>query len=337
MKALKIVYGFHDEKRALAEMKALDRVKQLRHPFLLSLERIEIYEKQLVVVTELADNSLADVFNDFTARGEPGIPRDDLLKYIRCAADALDYLSDEHQLQHLDIKPENLLMVSGHVKVADFGLIKDLQNASQSLMSGMTPAYAAPELFDGRPGTRSDQYSLAIVYQEMLTGVRPFPGNTPAQLAAQHMHGKPNLRPLPKSDQDVIAKALSKDASVRFNSCRDMAEELSNKKRSVKKAVRRTPPTRIVNDTESGTIAFQDVNDARDVTALLSGALPFKAAEVTAIDPPECDVKNARLQPALIIGVGSTGSRIVEKVKKRLFSRHGSLESIPAILSLIHI
>lgn len=331
MKALKIVYGFHDEKRALAEMKALDRVKQLRHPFLLSLERIEIYEKQLVVVTELADNSLADVFNDFTARGEPGIPRDDLLKYIRCAADALDYLSDEHQLQHLDIKPENLLMVSGHVKVADFGLIKDLQNASQSLMSGMTPAYAAPELFDGRPGTRSDQYSLAIVYQEMLTGVRPFPGNTPAQLAAQHMHGKPNLRPLPKSDQDVIAKALSKDASVRFNSCRDMAEELSNKKRSVKKAVRRTPPTRIVNDTESGTIAFQDVNDARDVTALLSGALPFKAAEVTAIDPPECDVKNARLQPALIIGVGSTGSRIVEKVKKRLFSRHGSLESIPAI------
>ena len=81
MKALKIVYGFHDEKRALAEMKALDRVKQLRHPFLLSLERIEIYEKQLVVVTELADNSLADVFNDFTARGEPGIPRDDLLKY----------------------------------------------------------------------------------------------------------------------------------------------------------------------------------------------------------------------------------------------------------------
>ena len=228
LKALKIVYGFHDEKRAVAEMKALDRVKELRHPFLLSLERIEIFENQLVVVTELADNSLADVFNDFTAKGEPGIPREDLLKYIRCAADALDYLSDEHQLQHLDVKPENLLMVSGHVKVADFGLIKDLQNASQSLMSGMTPAYAAPELFDGRPGTRSDQYSLAIVYQEMLTGARPFPGTTPAQLAAQHMHGKPNLRPLPKGDQAVVAKALSKDANVRYNSCRDMAEELAS-------------------------------------------------------------------------------------------------------------
>ena len=68
LKALKIVYGFHDENVHVAEMKALDRVKELRHPFLLSLERIEIFENQLVVVTELADNSLADVFNDFTAR-----------------------------------------------------------------------------------------------------------------------------------------------------------------------------------------------------------------------------------------------------------------------------
>jgi serine/threonine protein kinase len=148
LKAVKIVYGFQDEKRAQAELKALDRVKDLRHPFLLSLERIEIFEGQLVVVTELADNSLADVFNEFAIKGEVGIPRDDLIKYMRSVADALDYMSDEHKLQHLDIKPENLLMVSGHVKVADFGLIKDLENASQSLMSGMTPAYAAPELFE---------------------------------------------------------------------------------------------------------------------------------------------------------------------------------------------
>ena len=62
LKAIKVVYGFHDEKRAQTEIKALDRVKELRHPFLLSLERIEVFEGQLVVVTELADNSLADVF-----------------------------------------------------------------------------------------------------------------------------------------------------------------------------------------------------------------------------------------------------------------------------------
>ena len=77
LKAVKVVYGFHDEKRAQAELKALDRVKQLRHPFLLSLERIEIHEGQLVVITELADNSLADVFNQCAAKGDVGIAREE--------------------------------------------------------------------------------------------------------------------------------------------------------------------------------------------------------------------------------------------------------------------
>lgn len=333
LKALKIVYGFHDEKRAQTELKALDRVKQLRHPFLLSLERIEIFEGQLIVVTELADNSLADVFNEYVSKGETGVPRDELIKYIRSASDALDYLASEHNLQHLDIKPENLLMVSGHVKVADFGLIKDLKNASQSLMTGMTPAYAAPELFDGRPGQKSDQYSLAIVYQEMLTGVRPFPGTTPAQLAAQHMHGKPNLRPLPKSDQAVIAKALSKDPNVRFKLCRDMADELSNKKRSIKKAIRRSPvETRLRSDTESKTMTISPQPSGRDVTAVISSdRLPFQAAEIKTLDPPECDAEKAKSRPALIVGVGNTANLVIQKIKSQLISRFGSMENIPAV------
>ena len=328
MKALKIVYGFHDEKRAQAELKALDRVKNLRHPFLLSLERIEIFEGQLVVVTELADNSLADVFNEFAIKGESGIPREQLVTYIRSAADALDYMSEEHKLQHLDIKPENLLMVSGHVKVADFGLIKDLRDASQSLMSGMTPAYAAPELFDGRPGLSSDQYSLAIVYQEMLTGDRPFPGLTPAQLAAQHMHGKPNLRPLPKSDQPVIAKALSKDPAVRYKSCRDMAEELGNKKRAVrKKAIRRTP-TLNNSDTDSKAISVP----SRDVTAVLSKeGLPFQASEMTHLDPPECNGDDATIRPVFVVGVGATANKIIAKLKTAWTLRHGALENAPSL------
>ena len=336
LKAVKIVYGFHDEKRAQAELKALDRVKELRHPFLLSLERIEIYEGQLVVVTELADNSLADVYNQYAAKGEVGIPRDELVKHIRSAADALDYLSNKHGLQHLDIKPENLLMVSGHVKVADFGLIKDLQDASQSLMSGMTPAYAAPELFDGRPGRHSDQYSLAIVYQEMLTGIRPFPGTTPAQLAAQHMHGKPNLRPLPQSDQPVVAKALSKDPEVRYKSCLDMAEELGNKKRKVRKAIRRTAESRGASDTESPSLALGPGKRTTNATAVMSGSgLPFqRASELKALDPPQCNAEEAKLQPVLIVGVGETANRIVEKLKSSLSLRHGPTEQAPAISML---
>ncbi|MDG1872566.1 MAG: tubulin-like doman-containing protein [Mariniblastus sp.] len=332
MKAVKIVYGFHDEKRAQTELKALDRVKGLRHPFLLSLERIEIHEGQLVVVTELADNSLANLFNEYAATGEVGVPRDELVRYIRSAADALDYMSDQHKLQHLDVKPENLLMVSGHVKVADFGLIKDLQNASQSLMSGMTPAYAAPELFDGRPGMNSDQYSLAIVYQEMLTGVRPFPGSTPAQLTAQHMHGKPNLRPLPKSDQPIIAKALSKDPAARYKSCRDMAKELGNKKRSARKAIRRSTIMRTNTGSDINTIDF---TEQREVTAIISGdGLPFQASKLKTLAPPKCEGSRDSLRPTLIIGIGSTANRVVEKLKSQWTLRHGPMENAPAIKML---
>ena len=187
-KAVKLIFGYHDESRAQRELKALNRIKQVRHPFLLSLERIDIVDGRLVVVTELAEQSLKDRFRQCVADGEIGIPRDELLGYMTDAAEALDYIYESHSLLHLDVKPENLLLVGGHVKLADFGLVKDIQESSQSLMGGLTPIYAAPELFDGQPGCRSDQYSLAIVFQEMLTGKRPFAGSTPAKLALQHLH-----------------------------------------------------------------------------------------------------------------------------------------------------
>lgn len=225
-KAIKCVYGRMDDTRAARELKALDRVKQVRHPFLLSLERIEVVDGQLFIVTELADQSLKDRYDACREAGHPGIPRAELLSYIHDAADALDYMRELYSLQHLDIKPENLLLVGGHIKVADFGLVKQLQDVSVSLVGGLTPIYAAPEVFDDRASAQSDQYSLAIVYQEMLTGQLPFPGRTPAQLASQHLHSRPQLESLPLADQAVLARALAKDPSRRFASCRAMIDAL---------------------------------------------------------------------------------------------------------------
>lgn len=333
-KALKIVYGFHDEKRAQAELKALNRVKSLRHPFLLSLERIEVYDGQLVVVTELADASLADRFNDYVAKGEPGIPRDEMLRYMTNAAEALDFLSIEKSLQHLDIKPENLLLVGSHAKVADFGLMKDLKAASQSLMQGMTPAYAAPELFDGNPAPSSDQYSLAIMYCEMIAGVRPFPGTTPAQLAAQHVHGKPNLRPIPRSDHAAVARALSKDPKVRYPSCVAFVEDLKKQRRTVRIARKRneTNPNSAGGDT-----LIYDMNQGggRDLTEMISdGALPFQPNSLVSVEPPECDGSKSKVRPAIIITVGNTANKIGQKFKKKLLMRTGVDEATPSIRSV---
>jgi eukaryotic-like serine/threonine-protein kinase len=226
VKAIKFVYGLLDEDRAARELKALNRIRGVRHPFLLSLERIEVVDGQLLIVTELADCCLKDRYDEHRKKGLPGVPRDELLTYMRDTADALDYMSVQHSLQHLDVKPENLLMLGGRVKVADFGLVKDIHDATVSMMGGLTPIYAPPEVFEGRPSRRSDQYSLAIVYQEMLTGVLPFPGRTAAQLAAQHLNAKPKLDPLPINDQEVIARALAKKPSDRFGSCVELVNAL---------------------------------------------------------------------------------------------------------------
>ena len=165
LKAVKLVHGAYNERRAMEEFKSLEKIKDARHPFLLSLERIEVVDGQLIVVTELADESLKQRYERCVAVGSPGIARDDLLRMLAEAADALDYMSKRHGLAHLDIKPENILLVGDHVKVADFGLVKSVHNGTQSLLGGLTPLFAAPETFDGRPSDRSDQYSLAVVYQ----------------------------------------------------------------------------------------------------------------------------------------------------------------------------
>ena len=186
------------------------RVKTVRHPYILSLERYDIIDGQLIIVMELADRNLWDRFKECRDQGLPGIPRDELLGYMEETAEALDLMNSSYQLQHLDIKPQNLFLVHNHIKVADFGLVKDLEGMTASVTGGVTPVYAAPETFDGWVSRFSDQYSLAIVYQELLTGQRPFTGNNVRQLILQHLQGTPNLTPLPAGDRAVIARGLAK-------------------------------------------------------------------------------------------------------------------------------
>src|SRR6516162_36698 len=87
-KAIKFVYGNLnsldvDGARAEQELHALNRVKEVRHPFVLSLDRIENVEGELVIVMEVADKSLHDAYAEYQTAGMVGIPRDALLRYIR--------------------------------------------------------------------------------------------------------------------------------------------------------------------------------------------------------------------------------------------------------------
>jgi serine/threonine protein kinase len=229
-KAVKFVFGdldSSDEGRpAEQELKSLNRVKDVRHPYILTLERYDIIDGQLMVVMELAERNLWDKFRECRMLGQIGVSRAELLGYLTEAAEALDLMNDRYKLQHLDIKPQNLFLVYNHIKVADFGLAKMFEGAVASVTGGVTPVYAAPETFQGEVSRFSDQYSLAIVYQELLTGVRPFNGANTKQLLLQHLREPPDLSALPEYDRPIIARALEKEPSRRWPSCRDMVQRL---------------------------------------------------------------------------------------------------------------
>jgi serine/threonine protein kinase len=231
LKAIKFVFGdleggAGDNRTAEQELKALNRVKTIRHPYILSLERVDVVEGQLLIVMELADRNLWDRFRECQDQGLPGIPRDELLGYMEESAEALDLMNNQYKLQHLDIKPQNIFLVHNHVKVADFGLAKDFAGDRATVTGGVTPVYAAPETFDGTVTRFCDQYSLAIVYQELLCGQRPFNGSNSRQLLMQHIHGVPDLSPLPETDRGPIARALAKKPDDRFPTCTDLIQAL---------------------------------------------------------------------------------------------------------------
>ena len=236
LKAIKFVRGGFNaldvgEAPAQEELRAIQLVKGIRHPFLLSMERVEEVDGQLVIVLELADKNLQDLLNEYRRAGLPGVPRDELLGYLREAAEALDLMNIQHGLQHLDIKPHNLFLVYNHVKVGDFGLVNSLGagpgQAPHVQLGAITPLYASPEVFQGTISPHSDQYSLAIVYQELLTGTLPIQGKNARQLMMLHIQGQPDLTPLPPGDRPVVARALAKDPGQRFPCSADFVRALA--------------------------------------------------------------------------------------------------------------
>jgi hypothetical protein len=349
-KAIKFVFGNlnspdGDSARAEQEFNALKRIKEVRHPFVLSMDRIEVVEGELVIVMELADKSLHDCFVESQMAGQIGIPRDTLLCYLRDAAEALDHMIEKHNLQHLDIKPRNLFVISDRVKVADFGLVKHLERPS-GIMSSVTPLYAPPETFRGEVSKHSDQYSLAIVYQELLTGQRPFSGKNPRQLALQHSQEKPELRFLPEAEREVVGRALAKNPNDRFPNCLAFVRALHK--------VRKALPEPILEPAANGRRPRSLADSLEDVHLEQLGgdtgsqpgvAHPVKGSgtagtAVAAVDdvleetPMGITMQQPQtgaLRPTLVLGVGSFGRRALMELRCRFLDRFGDLNKLPLI------
>lgn len=314
-KAVKLLFGRVDGPQAESEIRSLERMRNLRHPFLLNIERIDVCDGRMIVVTELADGSLEDRFQTARSEGKRGIERQELLAYLRDAADALDFMGEQHGLQHLDVKPENLLFQGSHIKVGDFGLTKDIRETSVSIVGGFTPLYAPPELFESRPSRTSDQYSLAIVYQVMLTGSPPFSGRTAAQLTAQHLRSAPNLQELQPIDRPVIARALSKNPTQRYSSCREFVDELCKRRNS-----RSSAPLRNSNGSAAG-----GQRPGSKTKRIATGVPDSQGAAghvvATPIQPVTSQPVESTCRPTVFVGLGGLGGSVLGALRERLGKR----------------
>ena len=180
----------------------------------------------------------------------------DIAHLVEQAADALQY-AHEHQVIHLDVKPPNFLLRSNRkypnrptLLLADFGIARSsatVSNSSRTIRG--TPTSMAPEQWSSVPVAASDQYALAVMVYELLTGRPPFVGGM-EQLMYQHFNVQPpppstyNAQ-LPRELDAVILRALAKKPEDRFPSIIDFAN-------AFEQTVHLMPPELVIGTKPSG-------------------------------------------------------------------------------------
>jgi serine/threonine protein kinase len=167
---------------------------------------------------------------------ENQLPFDKIVNYLDQMAAAID-IAHEKGVIHRDIKPANILLTpEGRLLLTDFGLVKIIAEGQipQLRLTGPgapvgTPDYMAPEQVIGEDvDPRADLYSLGVILYQMVTGTTPFQGDSPMQIAAQHLQLPPPspkaLRPdLPNAAEQVILRAMAKRPDDRYSRAQDLA------------------------------------------------------------------------------------------------------------------
>lgn len=205
-------------------LKEIELEARLTHPHILALhDSGQVDGRLYYVMPYVAGESLRQRLDR-----EKQLPLEDAVRIVREVADALAYAHGVG-IVHRDVKPENILLESGHAVLTDFGIARAVSESggerlTQTGIAVGSPAYMSPEQAAGRQDVdpRSDIYALGCVLYEMLGGEPPFTGPTPRAVMARHaVDAVPNLKTIrpttPQPIQAVVEKALAKVPADRFS------------------------------------------------------------------------------------------------------------------------
>ena len=202
----------------------------LSHPGIVTIYDVEQQGDLAYIAMEFVDGPTLDQ----VMAPSHVMPPEQIFSVLAQAAAALDY-AHQKGIVHRDIKPANIMMAAdGTVKIADFGIAK-ITASDQFTMTGSivgTPHYMSPEQVQGQPvDGRSDQFSLAVIAFELLTGEKPHTGEQLTTVVYKIVAEEP-ISPrrlnatLTAAIEAVLRKALAKKPDGRYNTCQEMVSAL---------------------------------------------------------------------------------------------------------------
>lgn len=294
------------------------------HPNVLPIIDADIYDEQVIIVSEYApDGSLAKWLEQHGGKA-PSVE-----SAVEMTLGVLAGLEHLHKrgIIHRDLKPDNILLQSETPRLADFGISRILKTTTKRTMATGTPSYMPPEAFDGKRSDRTDIWSVGVIFYQLLSGRLPFPQAEVTSLIGAIVTKEPDPLPvtIPHQIQDVIRRALQKDAERRYQSAGEMRKALNSARRVIAPSTSEVethilPPPTIPSPVQAETLKEPD-------TLLLSKedvpSEPQESGEAAAttkvLSPPTLSPENtSSLTSPTLFGASNETYSQPERISPRL-------------------
>jgi hypothetical protein len=285
-------------------------VARLQHRNVVTIHELGEVEGTPYIVMEFLSGKDLDAM----LKGDVPMSLAQKLDVVIQLCDGLGY-AHEQGIVHRDVKPGNVrVLEDGTVKILDFGIAKFAQSSvTQSGMIMGTPSYMAPEQIMGKPvDGRADLFSVGVLMYELLSGQKPFTGESPTTVVYQIIHVEPppmtaSVPDLPESLHEIVSRALQKNPDDRYSRASEMSSDLQMVKMMLDLPLKTTDgdtgPLGTIGPLHATTLGAKGAAASGAVTAMIDTPMRASAAARAADAAPRGPATASKAGSAQILGI----------------------------------